>query len=248
MHVDSVTRHAPVSVGCKIVPYTLGWSKLIYHGEVYAPKSLIDLIKSDSRIGSIHNQIRSSIKTAAESSSQTTRYHQILFSSRRARKRIVFKYGDSNVVQGNVAKLRRRYFQDIFTTLVDVKWRWTIFAFAMSFIGTWSVFAGIWWLIAYTHNDLPGMRPVNKTFIPCVAELKSVTTTFLFSVETQYTIGYGVRYVTDQCPDAILTLCIQCILGVLIQAFMVGIVFAKLSRPKKRAQTLLFSRNAVICH
>jgi hypothetical protein len=29
---------------------------------------------------------------------------------------------------------------------------------------------------------------------------------------------------------------------------MVGIVFAKLSRPKKRAQTLLFSRNAVICH
>ncbi|ETN59717.1 inwardly rectifying K+ channel protein [Anopheles darlingi] len=29
---------------------------------------------------------------------------------------------------------------------------------------------------------------------------------------------------------------------------MVGIVFAKLSRPKKRAQTLLFSKNAVICH
>lgn len=43
-------------------------------------------------------------------------------------------------------------------------------------------------------------------------------------------------------------MCIQCIMGVLIQAFMVGIVFAKLSRPKKRAQTLLFSRNAVICH
>lgn len=35
--------------------------------------------------------------------------------------------------------------------------------------------------------------------------------------------------------------------GVILQAFMVGIVFAKLSRPKKRTQTLLFSRNAVIC-
>lgn len=33
----------------------------------------------------------------------------------------------------------------------------------------------------------------------------------------------------------------------MIQAFMVGVVFAKLSRPKKRTQTLLFSRNAVIC-
>lgn len=33
----------------------------------------------------------------------------------------------------------------------------------------------------------------------------------------------------------------------MIQAFMVGIVFAKLARPKQRAQTLLFSRNAVVC-
>lgn len=33
----------------------------------------------------------------------------------------------------------------------------------------------------------------------------------------------------------------------MIQAFMVGIVFVKLSRPIKRTHTLLFSRNAVIC-
>lgn len=42
-------------------------------------------------------------------------------------------------------------------------------------------------------------------------------------------------------------MCIQSMTGVILQAFMVGIVFAKLSRPKKRTQTLLFSRNAVIC-
>lgn len=42
-------------------------------------------------------------------------------------------------------------------------------------------------------------------------------------------------------------ICIQSMTGVILQAFMVGIVFAKLSRPKKRTQTLLFSRNAVIC-
>ena len=33
----------------------------------------------------------------------------------------------------------------------------------------------------------------------------------------------------------------------MVSAFMVGIVFAKLARPKQRAQTLLFSRNAVVC-
>lgn len=38
------------------------------------------------------------------------------------------------------------------------------------------------------------------------------------------------------------------IAGVMIQAFMVGVVFAKLSRPKKRTQTLMFSRHAVINH
>lgn len=61
-------------------------------------------------------------------------------------------------------------------------------------------------------------------------------------------VGYGHRYLTDECPHAILALCLQSITGVFTQAFMVGIVFAKLSRPKKRAQTLLFSRNAIICH
>lgn len=60
--------------------------------------------------------------------------------------------------------------------------------------------------------------------------------------------GYGNRFITDECPEAIFTMCIQCIMGVFIQAFMVGIVFAKLARPIKRAQTLLFSRNAIICH
>lgn len=33
----------------------------------------------------------------------------------------------------------------------------------------------------------------------------------------------------------------------MIQAFMTGIVFAKMTRPKHRTQTLLFSKNAVIC-
>lgn len=60
-------------------------------------------------------------------------------------------------------------------------------------------------------------------------------------------LGYGAKHTTDECPEAIFVMCLQSIAGVMIQAFMVGIVFAKLSRPKKRTQTLLFSRNAVIC-
>ena len=82
------------------------------------------------------------------------RYKQSRFNARRIRKRVVFKHGDCNVVQANVAKRRRKYLQDIFTTLVDAQWRWTLLVFAFNFLGSWLVFAVVWWLIAYTHGDL----------------------------------------------------------------------------------------------
>lgn len=52
---------------------------------------------------------------------------------------------------------------------------------------------------------------------------------------------------TEECPEAIFIMCLQSISGLIIQAFMVGIVFAKMTRPKLRTQTLQFSKNAVIC-
>lgn len=64
--------------------------------------------------------------------------------------------------------------------------------FAMSFISTWSGFACVWWLIAYAHGDLDHAQRnlnTNETFIPCVTEVKSFATSFLFSIETQFTIG-----------------------------------------------------------
>lgn len=78
-------------------------------------------------------------------------------------------------------------------------------------------------------------------------ESYSFTSCFLFSIETQHTIGYGVRTTTEECPEAIFMMCFQSIYGVMVQAFMVGIVFAKMTRPKQRTQTLLFSKNAVVC-
>ncbi|EEB11019.1 inwardly rectifying K+ channel protein, putative [Pediculus humanus corporis] len=186
------------------------------------------------------------------------RYRQSRFSSRRVRKRVVFKHGDVNVIQGNVAKRRRKYLQDIFTTLVDAQWRWTLLVFSLNFLLSWLLFALIWWLIAFSHGDLdPKNNAIvaaytNETFqnphwVPCVVGINSFASCFLFSVETQHTIGFGTRSTSEECPEAIFVMCIQSIVGVMIQAFMVGIVFVKLSRPIKRTHTLLFSRNAVIC-
>ncbi|XP_039754588.1 G protein-activated inward rectifier potassium channel 3 isoform X2 [Pararge aegeria] len=175
------------------------------------------------------------------------RYRNARYAARRVRKRVIFKHGDCNVVQWNVAKRRRRYLQDIFTTLVDVQWRWTLLVFALSFILSWLLFALIWWLIIFTHGDLNPPSDSSEPFVPCLQNVNSFTGCFLFSVETQHTIGYGSRTTNEECPEAIFVMCLQSIVGVFIQAFMVGLIFAKLARAKKRNTTLLFSTKAVIC-
>ncbi|XP_034247443.1 G protein-activated inward rectifier potassium channel 3-like isoform X3 [Thrips palmi] len=184
----------------------------------------------------------------SSSKSRSGRYPS---SQRRLRRRAVLKNGECNVLQSKISNMNLRFLQDIFTTLVDVQWRWTLLVFSLSFFLSWLTFALIWWLIAFTHGDLevehlPEMQE-EKGWHPCVANIHDFGSCFLFSVETQHTIGYGGRATTEECPEAIFVMCLQSIVGVMIQAFMTGIVFAKLSRPKKRTQTLLFSRQAVIC-
>merc|ERR1719342_1420865 len=46
--------------------------------------------------------------------------------------------------------------------------------------------------------------------------------------------------------DAMLVVSVQAVLGCIIQAFMVGLVFSKLSRPRSRSKTIIFSNHAVV--
>lgn len=165
--------------------------------------------------------------------------------SKRMRRRLVYKNGEVNISQTNIRKRRRRFLADIFTTLVDIKWRYNLLLFALAFTLSWLIFAVVWWLICFSHGDFGAQD--KDTWKPCVVEVTSFTTALLFSIETQHTIGYGSRHTTEECPEAIVLMMIQSCFGVICQALMTGIVFAKLSRPKKRAETLMFSKNACIC-
>ena len=78
-------------------------------------------------------------------------------------------------------------------------------------------------------------------------QVRDFASCFLFSLETQHTIGYGTRQTTTRCPHAIITMSLQSVFGCLIQAFMVGLVFSKLSRPRNRSKTVIFGNNAVVC-
>lgn len=165
-------------------------------------------------------------------------------SSVKSRKRIVLKNGSINLCKEHIKKRSRRYLQDTFTTMVDLRWRYNLLVFTLGFVMSWLFFATIWYFVAFTHGDLGPDNEVKHQ--RCVIGVNSFTTAFLFSFESQHTIGFGNRYPHEDCIEGIIAMCLQSIFGVMVECFVVGFVFAKLSRPNKRSQTLIFSRHAVV--
>ncbi|KAJ7305044.1 hypothetical protein JRQ81_010834 [Phrynocephalus forsythii] len=179
------------------------------------------------------------------------KYFRKHFTSRLAKhqrqsSRLVSKDGRCNIEFGHVEEESRFVFLvDIWTTILDLKWRYKMTIFITAFLGSWFLFGLLWYAVAYLHGDLPELGPlINHT--PCVENINGLTSAFLFSLETQVTIGYGFRCVTEQCATAIFLLIFQSILGVIINSFMCGAILAKISRAKKRGKAIAFSKNAVI--
>ncbi|KAM9333454.1 ATP-sensitive inward rectifier potassium channel 15 [Pholidichthys leucotaenia] len=160
-------------------------------------------------------------------------------------RRIVCKDGHNNVQIDNVEGMIKLYLHDIWTTVVDMKWRYKLTLFASTFIMTWFIFGVFYYFIGMGNGDFVPER--NATHMPCVKEVETLTGAFLFSLESQTTIGYGFRYITEECPLAIFTLVAQLVITGLAEIFVTGAFLAKLARPKKRAETIKFSQSAVIC-
>ncbi|XP_040029378.2 ATP-sensitive inward rectifier potassium channel 8 [Gasterosteus aculeatus] len=195
-----------------------------------------------------------------------------VFRDRVNKARFIAKNGSCNLAHKNIRE-QGRFLQDVFTTLVDLKWRFTLVIFTTTFVSSWLLFAMSWWLVAFAHGDLDSGDPdsafahgdldsgdpdsgnvtrggdadprwQNKTY--CVTDVKSFTSAFLFSIEVQVTIGFGGRMITEHCPTAITVLIMQNIIGLIINAVMLGCIFMKTAQSNRRAETLIFSRYAVI--
>lgn len=123
--------------------------------------------------------------------------------------------------------------------------------FALSFFCSWLLFALIWYVIALSHGDLDFDPRTGERLSdgprPCVEEARTLAGFLLFSIETQMGIGFGNKYPTEECPEAVLVVVLQSIIGVAIEGAMVGIVFAKMTRPPTISSELKFSKNAAVC-
>ncbi|KAJ8366879.1 hypothetical protein AAFF_G00338470 [Aldrovandia affinis] len=92
----------------------------------------------------------------------------------------------------------------------------------------------------------PGMAQAGLEEAVLDVRHRSFTSAFLFSIEVQVTVGFGGRMITEQCPTAIMVLILQNIAGLIINAIMLGCIFMKTAQSHRRAETLIFSRHAVI--
>ncbi|XP_061562245.1 inward rectifier potassium channel 16-like isoform X1 [Phycodurus eques] len=157
------------------------------------------------------------------------------------KRRYVRKEGSCDVVFRHLPEEWLFFVTDIFTTLVEIRWRAMLLIFALSYILSWLFFGILFWVIALAHGDVQDHKTA-----PCVYKVRSFTAAFLFSLETQTTIGYGTRGMSENCAAAIAAVTVQDVVSCFINTFVIGIAVAKMASAKKRAQTVGFSNCAVV--
>ncbi|XP_053542999.1 ATP-sensitive inward rectifier potassium channel 1b [Ictalurus punctatus] len=173
--------------------------------------------------------------------------HNHLTERRIRRTRLVTKDGHCNIEFGNVAYHSHfAYLMDFWTTFVEIRWRFVILSFVAAFTGSWFVFGLLWYFIAKSNGDLEE-KNVHDGHLKCIENINGLTSAFLYSLETQTTIGYGGRALTGHCAETVALLVVQSLMGAIINCFMCGLILAKISLPKNRAKTVTFSDTAVIC-
>ena len=129
------------------------------------------------------------------------------------------------------------YAFDNFTTLVNAPWWLVILIFSAAYVVSWIFFAGIWMFTEYVE----GLN--NRT---CTTSVTDFNSAFLLSLETQVTIGYGNVNVAEGCALGSFVLIVQTLIGIFIDAVMLGLIFAKITRPRHRRRTIVFSKQAVV--
>ncbi|XP_066262253.1 inward rectifier potassium channel 4-like isoform X3 [Euwallacea similis] len=161
---------------------------------------------------------------------------------------MVMKNGLCNVVQSQSNRQRFGIFS--YEKLVGSSWGFTFSIFLSVLFLSWTCFAVFYWLICFAHGDFePNHLPEFQreyNFKPCIYDMRDFSSAFLFSMEAQHTVGYGIKAPTSECAEALFVNTIHCIIGFVMQGFMAAIIFSKMTKPRMRSQTLMFSRKMAI--
>ncbi|KAK7475053.1 hypothetical protein BaRGS_00033734 [Batillaria attramentaria] len=162
----------------------------------------------------------------------------------RPRRSLIRKEGQSNVQFKGVRRKTHRYVKDLFISFLDLKWRYVVLIFFAAFFVFYGVFGVAYYFLAWLHGDFENLD--NPDYVPCIENMEGAWDAFLFSVETQSTIGYGIIYAHPECGSTLPIIYLQVAAGFLFETLVFGAIFAKMARPKHRRHTLVFSRHACV--
>jgi hypothetical protein len=90
---------------------------------------------------------------------------RLLYAARQMR-RLVEKDGECNVKLIGINQRKRKYLADMFTTLVEMRWRYQLVLFVSLFIFTWFVFGAIYYVAAVVNGDVSQAN--NASWVPCI--------------------------------------------------------------------------------
>lgn len=172
---------------------------------------------------------------------QTRRRHQVGRPIRS--RRVILKNGEDNVpVRSNIPSKSMKYMRDIVNTIINSKWRFIILLMIVSHFFFWFLFAGIWYAVTLSYQDDIGDEKEH-----CITGTSSFAGLLMMAVETQMTIGYGVRYPNEECPEAIVIMVLEIVAGTAISGALASLLFLKLIRPNRHLYYVGFSKKATVC-
>jgi len=121
---------------------------------------------------------------------------------------------------------------DVFHKLANMPLRYLLPMYAVIYIVFWILFAVWWWLAAGGDT--------------CDAELMTFRRAYLLSLETMMTIGYGVPdpYFGD-CMEVIPLLSCQSLVGLVLDAMFLNLLYSRFSSAFSRAAAVIFSDVAI---
>jgi hypothetical protein len=155
--------------------------------------------------------------------------------------RIVDRGGPFHQSRGrmNIRKLIKQrdltllYADDLFHTLVDAPTSRSIFILLITYILIILFYTVIYYFISEVFN--------------CNMSISNFTEAYFFSLETMATIGYGTSDIFfDDCLVMAFVLTTQICIKIIADALIIGVIYCRISRPNKRASTIVFSKNAII--
>ncbi|CAJ1389177.1 unnamed protein product [Effrenium voratum] len=115
---------------------------------------------------------------------------------------------------------------DVFHYMANMPLRWLLPIYTLFYLFGWVVFA-FWWQLA-----ADGCEPKKLTF----------RRSFMLSLETMTTIGYGVADpFFDDCPEVIPLLIVQSLVGLLMDAIFLNLIYTRFSTAFTRASSIIFS-------